>query len=205
MIGGCGFCTGVFRLRARPDFLHRLDALAHQLEACGERRAVVGHLLGVPAAADAEQQPTVGQPVDGGDLLGGVDGIALDHKADAGAELDGRRDDRGGADGNEGIVGVVVPFRQLGAAGPGRFAAGRDVAVLGKPDRLEAARFRLGGELVRRNRVVGGKHRDADPHGSSSLVVWASVADFQELKVWNLVEEMTLSSVMAGAFLRWQT
>src|SRR5205823_9134702 len=58
--------TGIFRLRAPPDLLHRLDALAHQLEARGERRAMVGHLLFVPAAADAEQQPAVRQPVDGG-------------------------------------------------------------------------------------------------------------------------------------------
>src|SRR5690242_19202959 len=39
----------IFGLRLRPDQLHRLDPLPHQLGARGEDSAVVFHLLGVPA------------------------------------------------------------------------------------------------------------------------------------------------------------
>ena len=77
MTGGCGFCTGfgqaiirievdelavIFGLRLGPDRLHRLDPLAHQLGARGEHRAVVFHLLLVPAHADAEQEAPAARP-----------------------------------------------------------------------------------------------------------------------------------------------
>ena len=97
--------------------VHGLEALAHQLEAGGEGGAVVFHLLGVPAAADAEQHAAVAEAVRGGDLLGGMDGVALHDQADAGAELDGLGDDGRCSNGKERIVGVVVPLRQLGTAG----------------------------------------------------------------------------------------
>src|SRR4029077_17525228 len=78
--------AGIFCLRLRPDGLHRLDALAHELEARRKLGAVVGHLLGVPAAADAEDEAAGGKPVDGRDFLCGMDRIALDHEAYAGRE-----------------------------------------------------------------------------------------------------------------------
>ena len=34
-----------------PDLLHRLDALAHQLEPRAKLRPVIGHFLGIPPAA----------------------------------------------------------------------------------------------------------------------------------------------------------
>src|SRR5271166_322089 len=41
---------------ARPDLLHCLDPLAHQLEAGAELRPVIGHFLGIAAAADARSE-----------------------------------------------------------------------------------------------------------------------------------------------------
>ena len=73
--------------RPRPDRLHRLHSLAHQRRSAGGIGAVVTHLLSVPARADPEQEAAARQPVEGGHLLGGGDRVALDHEADAGAEL----------------------------------------------------------------------------------------------------------------------
>src|SRR6516225_384898 len=70
--------AGVFRLGLCPDLFHRQDAFAHQLEARLKNRAMIDHLLGVPAAADAKDEAAGRQPVDGGHLLCGMDGIALD-------------------------------------------------------------------------------------------------------------------------------
>jgi len=46
----------VLRRLLRPDFLHRLDGLAHPLEARRIDGAVVFHFVLVPAAADAKQE-----------------------------------------------------------------------------------------------------------------------------------------------------
>src|SRR5262249_10068804 len=60
-----------------PDRLHRLDALARQLVAALERRAMVLDLVLVPAIANAEQEAALAQLVDGRDLLGSDDGVTL--------------------------------------------------------------------------------------------------------------------------------
>jgi len=48
----------IFGLGFRPDFLHRLDRFLHPLEAGRIDGAVVFHFVLVPAAADAEQEPS---------------------------------------------------------------------------------------------------------------------------------------------------
>ena len=50
--------------------------------------AVVGHLVLVPAEADAEHEAPAGQVVEGGDGLRGDDRLALGGQGDAGAEAD---------------------------------------------------------------------------------------------------------------------
>ena len=99
---------------------------------------MVGHLLAVPAGADPEQEPAVGDAVDRRDLLGGRDRVALDDQADAGADEQplGRR--RGGGQRDERVVDPPVLVGQLAAGRIGRLAADRDVGVLGEPERLEA-------------------------------------------------------------------
>src|SRR4029077_19972497 len=71
----------VGRLLLCPDRLHRLDALFQQAESCRRIRAVVAHLLDVPASADAEQEAPAGEEVQCRDLLRGNDRIALDDEA----------------------------------------------------------------------------------------------------------------------------
>ena len=154
----------VLGLFVGPDFLHGLDALAAYLPAPVERRAVVLHLLGVPAAADAEDQPAVGQLVHGRHFVGHRDRVALDHQTDAAADLD-RVGHRGrGGQRDEQVVRMPVFLGQVAAARKRALAAGRNVSVFREPDRLEAARLALLGERVRSNGIVGGEHRDPDFH-----------------------------------------
>jgi hypothetical protein len=120
MIGGYGFWTG-------------FDTLARQLVAAGESGAVVGHLVLVPAVADAEQEATARDLVDRSDLLGGLDRVALGDQADAGAEQQRLGHRRGRPQHHERVHHVVVFLRQIPAAGKGRLARQRNVGMLGHP------------------------------------------------------------------------
>ena len=154
----------VFGLGLGPDRLHRLDALAHQLGARGERRAMVFHLLGVPADADAEQEAAARDLIDRGHQLRGLDRIALVDQADAGADLQCLRRHRRGGQRHERVHRVVVLLRQIAAARERRAARGGDVRVLRRPDRFEAAGFERLGELHGCHGVVGEEHRRAEIH-----------------------------------------
>ena len=90
------------------------DLLAQQAAARLEGGAVVLHLLGVPAAADAEEEAAAREMIEAGDLLGERDRVALDHQADAGAEPQLRRDRRRHGERDERIVGVPVLLGQVG-------------------------------------------------------------------------------------------
>ena len=154
----------IFRLGLGPDRLHRLDLLAHPLEARRIDRAVILHLVLVPAAADAEQKAASRHLVERGDRLRQLHRVALDHQTDAGAELErGGRGGRG-AQAHERVHRVVILLRQLAAGREGGLARQRDVRVLGRPDRLKAARLQGPAELGRRHRIIGEEHRRADIH-----------------------------------------
>src|SRR5205814_2813005 len=108
-----------------PDLPHREHPLAQQAEARLEGRAVVFHLLGVPAAADAEEEAPAREEVEARDLLGQGDRIVLDDQADARADLE-RAGYRGrGGERDEGVERVRVLARELGPAGKGRAPASR--------------------------------------------------------------------------------
>src|ERR1700730_18663288 len=77
-----------FRLVLGPDLLHRLDLLAHLLRAGLVNGAVVFHLFGIPAAADAEQEAALRHLIERGDEVCGLDRVALDHQTDGGAKLE---------------------------------------------------------------------------------------------------------------------
>src|SRR5262245_20542768 len=79
--------AAVLRLRLGPDGAHRLDALAHHLEARLEIRPVIQHLLCVPARSDTEEKSPVRDLIQACDLLGGLDRIALHDQAHAGGHL----------------------------------------------------------------------------------------------------------------------
>src|SRR4029077_2293733 len=129
----------VFGLVLGPDRLHRLDLLAHLLEARRVDRAVLPHLVLVPAAADAEQETAARDLVDRGDELCGLDRVTLNDEAYAGAELDGFGRRRGRGERHKRVHHVVILLRQFAAAGERRLAGQRDVRVLWCPDRLETA------------------------------------------------------------------
>src|SRR5207237_3951082 len=76
----------IFRLRLGPDLAHRLDLLAHLLEPSRVDRAVILHLVLVPAAADTEQETAARHLVQGSDSLRQLDRVALNREADAGIE-----------------------------------------------------------------------------------------------------------------------
>ena len=157
--------AAIFGLFLGPDLLHGEHPLAEHAPAPLERRAMVLHLLGVPASTDPEDEPPVRQTVEGGDFLGGRDGIAFHDQADAGGEAEPRRDRRSRRQRHEGVVRVPILLGQVRTPGPRAPPARRDVHVLGHPERFEPALLERPGELGRLDRVLGGKHRHAEVHG----------------------------------------
>jgi hypothetical protein len=156
----------VFRLRLGPNLAHRLDLLAHPLEAGFEVGTVVLHLVLVPATADAEEEPPLRHLVERGGELGGLDRIALDDEADAGADLQCLGRGRRGGQDHERVHRVVIHFRHIAAAGEWRLAAQRDVRMLGRPQRLEPARLARVRQLDDRHRIIGVKHESAEIHAA---------------------------------------
>ena len=173
-----------------PQRLHRQDTLAHQLEARCVDRAVIFHLLGIPAAADAEHKSPARQLVQARHAFGGDDRIALRHQADAGAELErfGRRGGEGQRD--ERVVGVAIAFRKLAAARKGRAAAGGDVGVLADEQGFKTAILQRLGQLAGVDAVVGRKIENTYTHDfSSRLPLW-------EIKIAPYMETFIPADVM---------
>jgi hypothetical protein len=102
--------------------------------------------------------------IETGHRLRGHDRVALRHQADAGAELERFRDPRRERKRDEGVVRVPILLRQVTTARPRGLPARRDMRVLGQEQRLEAALFQCGGQLVHSDAVIGGEDEDADMH-----------------------------------------
>jgi hypothetical protein len=143
---------------------HRLDPLAHQLEAGLGVGAVIFHLVGIPTAADAEQKAAVRHLVERGDKFRRLDRVALLHQAHPGSEFEPGHGDRSGGQRHKRVHRVVIAFWQFPAARKRGLARGRDVRVLGRPDRFEAALLQRRGEVDRGNRVIGKEHQRAEIH-----------------------------------------
>src|SRR5829696_296849 len=156
--------ASVARLLLGPHRFAGLDALAQDREALLRVRAVVAHLLQVPAGADAEQHPAAGEAVHGRDLLGSRDRVAFDQQADRGADLDplGRRGHAHQRD--ERVVDAEILTGQLATRRVSRVAAERDVRVLGDEYGLETALLRHAGELAGLDGVVGREVGNAEVH-----------------------------------------
>jgi hypothetical protein len=164
----------ILGLRFRPDHLHGLDAFARQLVAARESGAVVGHLILVPAIADAEQETAARDLVDRSDLLGRLDRVALSNQANAGPEQQRFGDRRGRTEHHERVHHVIILLRKVAATGEGRVARQRNVGMFGHPERIEAALLQRQRQFGRRHRIVREKHLPADPHRSLPRV---SIAD----------------------------
>ena len=163
--GGYGCCTGFGHEYKRrevdvaavvlgdlrgPDRLHREHALAEQRAACRGIGAVVGDLLGLPACADPELEPTMTQRVDARDFLREGDRVALDDEADRGAERDARGGRGRRAEREERVERpVVVPGEAAGlrregdsrACGCARRGTAHRTRAPRPPDRARAARW----------------------------------------------------------------
>ena len=139
--------AGEGRLVLRPELLHRQRALAHDRETGPVGRAVVFHLLDIPAAAEPEDEAPAREPVEAGHGLGGHDGVPLRQQADAGAE--GQLLGRGCCESerHEGVMGVRIALLQRAAGREGRAPAGGDVGVLGHEERLETPVLKGAGEF----------------------------------------------------------
>src|SRR5262249_41695136 len=107
-------------------------------------------------------------------LLRGVDGIALDDQADAGADANGLARDGRRGQGYERVHRVPVVPGQLGAAGPRRLTVGRNVRVLGDPEGLKAQIFRGWGQLAHGDRVLRREDRDPELHPLRLERTWTS-------------------------------
>src|SRR5690606_15869201 len=114
---------------------------------------------------DAEEEASVRELIDGGDLLGEPDRVALGDETDPGGELQRRRGGRDCGEREELIVGPPVELgkrRRAVAPAPRRCARRRDMAVFGEPQRLEAALFDGTTEFDRLDRLIGGEDEDAE-------------------------------------------
>jgi len=146
-----------------PELLQGEDALAEEAAAVGGVGAVVGHLLLVPAGADAEEAAAGGQ-IEGGGLLGEEDRVVLGDEEDAGAEPEPAGD---GGDHGEGDQGIEEPGEAVVDGGAARVDGGagaRPAGVLGEEEGLEAVLLQqvAGGADV--GRVGGRGVVDADVH-----------------------------------------
>src|ERR1035437_8000817 len=145
-----------------PYLAHRENFFLDDFPAPLEHRAMILHLLDVPARADAEDHAAARNHVERRHFFGERDRVALDHQAYSRAEFEffgygGRRAER-----DERIVRMPVLFWQFGAAGEGRLARRGYVSVLGKEHRLEAAFFSRERKLDRLDCVVSREHRDSE-------------------------------------------
>ena len=134
-------------------------------------------LLGIPAAANAEQKAAVRDLVERGDELGSLNRVALDYQAHPGAELEALRDRRRDAQRHKRVHHLVITLRQFAAAWRRGSPRHRDVRMLRDPQRLEATLLESQCELGRRDRVVGKKDRRTEFHDShlrrTLLTQWA--------------------------------
>src|SRR5262249_30096780 len=147
------------------------------LEAGLVDRAVVFHLLRVPAAADTGNEPPTRDLVKRGDELCRLDRVALDDQAHPGAELEPPGRGGGRAQRNKRIHHIVVLALEFAAAWHVETAVNRDVRVLGHPQRLETALLERRSELGGGDRVFGEEDRSADVHGNAPLSRCALAVD----------------------------
>ncbi len=138
---------------------------------------MVAHLFLAPPVPHTKEETAVRDVVQAGHLFRQPDRVALRHQGDSRSELQVRGDRRAGRERHELIDRAPVLLRERRGVlhpAPGRLAAGRDVAVLGKPQRLETALFRCFRQRDRLNRFVGGEDHDADVHGRTPFESWGS-------------------------------
>ena len=132
--------------------LHGQHVFAQYLEAALVVRAVIFHLLGIPASANAKDEATSGGSIKTGDGLSCDNWIALRHERDPSSETRVRVA-RQRMLAQRRVVRVRVALGQLAAAWERGAPADRNVGVFTHEQRIKLARFELASKLVRQ---VGG-------------------------------------------------
>src|SRR5262249_43474813 len=94
-----------------------------------------------------------------------------DDQADSRSDLYCGGDRCGGSEGYEGIISVPVLFWEFPAAGPRTAPACGDVSVFRDPQRFESPVFSFTSQFIGSDRVIGGKHSNAEQHCAISLSV----------------------------------
>ena len=146
-----------------PEAAHRQDVLAEPRAAGRRVDAVVVHLFDVPAVADPYREAAARLLVDGGQGLGGDDGVALCRQQDAGSEPDSGRDRGRHRQGGQRVEEVQVAVGELAAERVGRLTGDRDVGVVRYPESVKAAFLDRAGHVGDAEAAVGRDHRDAVP------------------------------------------
>src|SRR5262249_7298712 len=117
------------------------------------------------AAAHGEQETAAGKLIEARYGLGRDDRIALGKERNAGAELEGTRCCGRERQRDERIVRVGVALGELAAGRKGRAVADRDMGVLAREQRRDAARLERARKLSDLDAVIGREMECADEHG----------------------------------------
>ena len=116
-----------------PYFLHRQHPLPEHAPSLFEVGAMILHLLGVPAAADAEDESAAGEHVETGYLFCRNDRVTFDNETDAGGHAKFLRRHRGRGQSYKQIVRVPIFLREIAAARVRAAAVCRNMCVLRQP------------------------------------------------------------------------
>src|SRR5215470_8670026 len=167
--------TVELRLVLGPDLLHGQNPLSKNLPALLERCPVVLHFLGVPPAANTENEPPPRQHIEARDRLREGNRVMLDREADSRAQPNARRHGGGSGKPDKRVLDLPVFRRELGPSGPRALALLRDMSVFWRPDRFEAALLRGVRKFVDPNGVLRVERKDPDLHKSSFAEVDDSI------------------------------
>jgi hypothetical protein len=114
-----------------PDLLERGELLIHLRPSCGRIGAVIAHFLTVPTQADAQGDAAVGDYVQAGYLLGGVDHVALREQDYPRSQDKVTCDRRRRGQRHEWVQSAVIDTGQLACTGIGLLIRERNVRGLG--------------------------------------------------------------------------
>src|SRR5438105_2066035 len=202
-------CAGPSRLgdhvvvELPEERLERLGVLVGASGALLERHADGVELLAQPAHADTQHHPAPREQVEGGQLLGEDDGVALREDQDAGGELQGGRDRADPRQPHQWIGDVDVlaaghaPVGRVGILG---LVPRRHHHVLDGPDRLEPGRLRV---ARHRDRILGPRPRsriredDPELHLSNQVCIMVANIMSPPSLSWPLMKACMPSSLPA--------
>ncbi len=115
---------------------------------------MIGHFLGIPSPADAEEESPVGHAIEAGDHLGQIHGVVFGYETNRRAHFQLLSGGCRGGESNKRIKELLVVLRQFAAHWKWGLAAGRNMRMLAEPERLKSVSFRLFPKFGRCNRVM---------------------------------------------------